>query len=76
MNGVKVKMMISLEVKIVTSEHVMNSAVNKRIWLLPLFFNTAFARYLKKPVSSKKIDKMVIDKNKTKILIGSSMEVV
>ena len=61
---------MSFDVKIVINATVTNNAINSLVWFEPVRFKTAFASHLKKPVSSKKIESTVIDKNNASILIG------
>ncbi len=61
---------MSLEVKIVRIETVIKRYKNSIVWLLLAFASTFIAIYSKKPASFRKIDIIVIDKNRTRILIG------
>ena len=70
MNGVSVNMTISFEVKMVRMEVNKYKTTNSRYWLPFAFSEALLARYLNRPSSSKKMDIMVIEKNKIKILIG------
>ncbi len=68
--GVNVNTTISLEVNIVSIETMIYKAINNPICFLAVFLKARFAKYLKKPISSKNTDKDVILKNRIKILIG------
>ena len=57
MNGVKVKIIISLEVKTVNMETAINSVIKIEYWLFFARLVTLIAKYLKKPNSSKNTDK-------------------
>lgn len=63
-------MIMSLDVKTVNKEMMKYNPKNNVYWFLENLFANLFAIYLKKPKTSKKIDKNVIDKNNTSILIG------
>lgn len=68
--GVKVNTTISLEVNIVSIETIAYKAINNPNCFFAVFLKARFAKYLKKPISSKNTDKDVILKNRIKILIG------
>ena len=70
MNGVNVRMIISFDVKIVRIEVKIYKYKNNLNWLAPAFLQTILAICLKKPTSSKNIERIVIDMNKHKILRG------
>lgn len=63
-------MTMSLDVKIVNIDVNTNKTTNNPNWDLLHKWEALKARYLKKPASSRKIDKNVIEKNKAKILSG------
>lgn len=69
-NGVNVKIIISLDVKMVKRETTIYNLRNNPICLLCFCFTILFARYWKNPSSSKNMDKKVILKNNINILKG------
>ena len=74
MNGVKVKITISLDVNTVSMATREYKIKNRESWLDFAFFVASVARYLKKPISSKKTERKVIDTNSTKIFKGLILE--
>ena len=69
-NGVKVNITISLEVNTVKKETKKYKAKNKVNWLFLALETANEARYLNRPTSSKKMESIVIEKNKTNIFSG------
>ena len=70
MNGVNVKITISLDVKMVKIATIIYKVKNKAFWFVLQFLINRAAKNLKNPTSSKNIDKKVIEKNSSNILIG------
>lgn len=70
MNGVNVKMTMSLDVKIVNTAVKQYKMTNNVYWLFFALEAATLAKYLNKPTSSKKMERIVIEKNKTMILSG------
>ena len=70
MQGVKVKTMISLEVKTVSIASVKYKYKNILNWSFPVLVMTLEAINEKNPAVSKKTDIAVMDKNNTKIFMG------
>ena len=67
--GVNVNITMSFDVKIVKAATKKYKIVNRINWLFLALFVARFARYLNRPTSSKKIDKVVIEKKRIIILI-------
>lgn len=65
MNGVSVNITTSLEVNIVSTAVKKYNKKNRLNWLVFATDAARFAKNLNKPTSSKKIDKKVIEKNRT-----------
>lgn len=63
-------MIISFEVKIVNRETIPYKYKNNLICLPPALFKARAANWLKKPNSSRIIDKIVIERKRIKIFIG------
>ena len=69
-NGVNVRMTISLDVKIVSVAVKIYKIVNSMYWLFFAFLAATLAKNLNKPTSSRKMERIVIEKNKIMIFIG------
>ena len=68
--GVKVRITISLDVNVVRIAATRYILIKIEICLLCANFTAFIAAHLNNPISSKNIDKKVMDKNNTKIFIG------
>ena len=69
-NGVNVKITMSFDVKMVKIAVKAYSIMKSRYWFLFAFLAAKIAKYLNNPTSSRKIERIVIEKNKTMILSG------